>query len=75
MFGQDDISKIHRSQYYLSQSELESAVKEMDSLDGLAHALASDWLSEAKKRLSIQQAATVLKLYAYELSHSRIINK
>ena len=44
-----------RAAYYLDQNQLEHALKELNSIDGYARLLFSDWEREANNRLAADQ--------------------
>lgn len=58
--GDDVISIIARAEWYLTNRDLESATKEINSLQGWPKRLAKDWLNEARKHLETKQALEVM---------------
>lgn len=62
--GNDVESILTRTQTYLEEGDLDSAAREMNSLQGWAKTLSKDWLGEVRKVLEVQQALDVSTLYA-----------
>ncbi|KPM40699.1 MICOS complex subunit MIC60 [Neonectria ditissima] len=58
--GDDVESVLTRTQTYLEEGDLDSAAREMTSLDGWAKTLSKDWLGEVRKVLEVQQALDVI---------------
>ncbi|QLI69558.1 MICOS complex subunit MIC60 [Metarhizium brunneum] len=58
--GNDVESTLTRTQTYLEEGDLDSAAREMNSLQGWAKTLSKDWLGEVRKVLEVQQALDVI---------------
>ncbi|KYK54169.1 mitochondrion protein [Drechmeria coniospora] len=58
--GHDVESILTRTQTYLEEGDLDSAAREMNSLQGWARTLSKDWLGEVRKVLEVQQALEVI---------------
>ncbi|GJD10027.1 MI [Galdieria sulphuraria] len=61
--GNDAESKISRAEYYVTKHNLLQAVRELEGLNGLCADLASDWLSLARWRVTVQQAVQVSRAF------------
>lgn len=57
--GDDVLSRVARAEWYLNESDLDSAARELNQLKGPAKTIVSDWLAAARKRLEVQQALEV----------------
>ncbi|KAF9577293.1 Formation of crista junctions protein 1, partial [Lunasporangiospora selenospora] len=54
--GNDVESILARTEYYLLESDLEQAVREMNQLKGWSKRLAKDWIAAARRRVEVGQA-------------------
>lgn len=59
-----------RTTHFLECGDLESAVKQVETLTGYPAEVVSDWLREAKSRLLLEQGAKVMKAHASLLAAS-----
>ena len=60
----DNYGLVAHAQHFMSQGDLESAVRFMCQLKGQASIAASDWIKEAKILLETRQVASSLTAYA-----------
>ncbi|KAM3586155.1 hypothetical protein VKS41_002683 [Umbelopsis sp. WA50703] len=67
--GEDVEARLARAEYYLKESDLESAAREMNQLTGWPKKLASGWIDSARKRLEVKQ---VIKIVEAEIALSKI---
>jgi mitofilin len=68
--GDDVGAVLARAEYYLGEKNLEMAARELNQLQGWAGKLASDWLREARKRLTVEQA-----LQVGDCMHQRLVER
>lgn len=68
--GTDAEAIFSRTAHFLEAGDLESAVKEMDTLTDYPAEVANDWIVEAKSRLLLEQAAKVIKAHVSLLAAS-----
>ena len=61
--GSDSSSILSRADFHLNNGNLESAVREMNSLTGWSQILSQDWLSLARQRVEVLNALEVLQTH------------
>ncbi len=57
--GEDVDAILARSDYHLNRGDLDAAAREVNQLNGWTKTLAHDWLTEARKTLSVRQLVEV----------------
>ncbi|KAI5481551.1 mitochondrial inner membrane protein Mitofilin [Pseudohyphozyma bogoriensis] len=57
--GDDVVSTIARANFWLANKDLDLAAREINALKGWPKALASDWLSQARRHLEVKQALDI----------------
>jgi mitofilin len=57
--GEDVDAILARSDYHLNRGDLDAAAREVNQLNGWTKSLAHDWLTEARKTLSVRQLVEV----------------
>jgi mitofilin len=62
--GDDVVSVLSRAQAYLLNRDLDSAVREINQLNGWPKILARDWLVAARKHLEVRQALQIVEAEA-----------
>jgi len=67
--GEDVEARLARTEYYLTENDLDSAAREMNQLKGWPKKLASGWVDDARKRLEVKQ---VVKIVEAEISLSNL---
>ncbi|KAJ3023400.1 Formation of crista junctions protein 1 [Thoreauomyces humboldtii] len=66
--GDDVEAVLARSEYYLSNGDVENAAREMNQLTGWPKTLARDWLVSARQYLEVKQAIQVIETHINLLS-------
>ncbi|KAF9376587.1 Formation of crista junctions protein 1 [Podila verticillata] len=62
--GNDVEAILARTEYYLVESDLEQAVRELNQLKGWSKRLAKDWIVAARRRVEVGQAIDVINTHA-----------
>ncbi|KAG0046241.1 Formation of crista junctions protein 1 [Gryganskiella cystojenkinii] len=62
--GNDVEAILARTEYYLLESDLEQAVRELNQLKGWSKRLAKDWIVAARRRVEVGQAIDVINTHA-----------
>ncbi|GJJ71246.1 MICOS complex subunit MIC60 [Entomortierella parvispora] len=62
--GNDVEAILARTEYYLLESDLEQAVRELNQLKGWGKRLAKDWIVAARRRVEVGQAIDVINTHA-----------
>ncbi|GAA93758.1 hypothetical protein E5Q_00404 [Mixia osmundae IAM 14324] len=62
--GDDVMSILSRSEYFLARKDLDSAAREINQLRGWPKILARDWLEAARRHLEVKQALEVAETEA-----------
>ncbi|KAG0201843.1 Formation of crista junctions protein 1 [Mortierella sp. GBA30] len=62
--GNDVEAILARTEYYLHESDLEQAVRELNQLKGWGKRLAKDWIIAARRRVEVGQAIDVINTHA-----------
>ncbi|KAF9210624.1 Formation of crista junctions protein 1 [Podila verticillata] len=62
--GNDVEAILSRTEYYLIESDLEQAVRELNQLKGWSKRLAKDWIVAARRRVEVGQAIDVINTHA-----------
>ncbi|KAF9095702.1 Formation of crista junctions protein 1 [Mortierella sp. GBA35] len=62
--GNDVEAILARTEYYLMESDLEQAVRELNQLKGWGKRLAKDWIVAARRRVEVGQAIDVINTHA-----------
>ncbi|KAF9428569.1 Formation of crista junctions protein 1 [Podila epigama] len=62
--GNDVEAILARTEYYLIESDLEQAVRELNQLKGWSKRLAKDWIVAARRRVEVGQAIDVINTHA-----------
>lgn len=62
--GNDVEAILARTEYYLVESDLEQAVRELNQLKGWSKRLAKDWIIAARRRVEVGQAIDVINTHA-----------
>lgn len=63
--GQDVESTISRAKYYLMNSDLDSAAREINQLDGWCGFIVREWLVKARKHLEVEQALDAIETHVH----------
>ncbi|KAF9564106.1 Formation of crista junctions protein 1 [Mortierella alpina] len=66
--GNDVEAILARTEYYLQESDLEQAVRELNQLKGWGKRLAKDWIVAARRRVEVGQAIDVINTHANLIS-------
>ncbi|KAF9962619.1 Formation of crista junctions protein 1 [Mortierella alpina] len=66
--GNDVEAVLARTEYYLQESDLEQAVRELNQLKGWGKRLAKDWIVAARRRVEVGQAIDVINTHANLIS-------
>lgn len=61
--GDDAESRIARAEYFVTKHNLLQVIRELEGLNGLCAEMASDWLSLARWRVTVQQAVQVSRAF------------
>ncbi|KAG0329727.1 Formation of crista junctions protein 1 [Podila humilis] len=62
--GNDVEAILARTEFYLVESDLEQAVRELNQLKGWSKRLAKDWIAAARRRVEVGQAIDVINTHA-----------
>ncbi|EQC25988.1 hypothetical protein SDRG_16136 [Saprolegnia diclina VS20] len=68
--GDDAEAIFSRADYALRAGDIETTVKELDTLSGLPREVVADWVGAAKSRLTIEQTSKVVKAHVSLLAAS-----